>query len=134
MTGYAYAKILKYREVDDLFQANKRGKGGKGGKGKKDKKETVEEWFEAPASPNSVKNLPINLDHAYWKSKKNFVMCNQFDNCMCFHMNPSKPDQSALESVERHKNIVWIKFKEEFNCSVLSAQTIADLFSSYGDF
>ena len=53
---------------------------------------------------------------------------------MCFHMDPSKPDKAAIESVARHKDIVWIKFSEEFDCADIYAETIAHLFSSYGDF
>ena len=61
-------------------------------------------------------------------------MMNQFDNCSCFSLNPDKPDKAALESESKHCDVVWIKFKDEFDCGEISAETLAVMFSSFGDF
>ena len=55
----------------------------------------------------------------------NMVMLNQFDQCACFHMDPERPDRSQIESEEKHKSLVWIKFSDDFDASDVSADTIA---------
>ena len=40
-------------------------------------------------------------------------------------MDPNRPDRNQILSEERHKNLVWIKFKESFDASDLSADLIA---------
>lgn len=52
-------------------------------------------------------------------------MLNQFDQCACFHMDPERPDRSQIESEEKHKSLVWIKFADDFDASDVSADTIA---------
>ena len=86
MTGYVFAKVLKYKEVDDLYHQNKK-KGDKKDRrkkkdkeedkdAKKDEPEEKEEFKEVPASPHSVKNKPVNIDHSFYKTYKNKVMLN----------------------------------------------------------
>jgi len=64
----------------------------------------------------------------------NRVMMNQFDNCACFHMNPEKPDKGALTIETKQKEVVWLKFEDSYDVSSLSAETIASMFSEFGDF
>lgn len=40
----------------------------------------------------------------------------------------------AQQCEEEHVKVVWIKFKDEFECDDLSAELLSAMFSSFGDF
>jgi len=126
MTGFAFAKILKYKEIDAVYQANKLQKVA----GRKKKGEAQ----QALPDPNQSKNQPLDFTAPFAAAALNRVMMNQFDNCACFHMNPAKPDKGAQSIADRQKDVVWIKFTPEAGVAEASAETIASLFSAYGDF
>ena len=83
--------------------------------------------------PDDFKNTEINVDHHFYKTWKNKVMLNQFINCACFHMDPEKQDQSAIEIEERNKEIIHIVFEDGY-AEELSAENIAHFFGEFGDF
>jgi len=85
-------------------------------------------------NPDSLKHTKINFDDQFARKNLNLVMFNQFDQCSCFHLDPSKKNQAQIQSEARHKDIAWIKFREDFDVSEMSASTIAQLFSKFGDF
>lgn len=61
-------------------------------------------------------------------------MLNQYDNCACFHMNPNKTDFAATSIAQKQDEVVWILFNSDFNVGEVSAETIASMFSQFGDF
>lgn len=61
-------------------------------------------------------------------------MMNQFDNCSCFGLDPEKPDKASIQAAEKHSDIVWLKFRDDFDADDLSAETISHMFSQFGDF
>lgn len=134
MTGYVYAKILKYKEIDELHHSNKlqRANNKKHQKSNKSKGDAQEDSIIT--DPQDLKNTQVIYDHHFPKCLTNKVMMNQFDNCSCFHLNPDKPCVFAALTKEKQKDLIWIKFKETFNVDDLSAETIAQMFSNFGDY
>ena len=128
MTGYAFAKILKYKEIDERHHQKRIKKG----RGKKDS----DGWnaTEKLPDPRDLHHTAINFDDIFCKSYLNKVMMNQFDNCACFGLNPDHPDRGAMSIEERQKEVVWIRFQDCYNVSEMSAETIASIFSDFGDF
>ena len=49
-------------------------------------------------------------------------------------MDPNRPDRNQQESELTFKNLVWVKFWDDFDASDISADTIAQFFSKFGDF
>jgi hypothetical protein len=87
MTGYVYAKILKYKEIDEIYLKNRQDKKIKNGGNKKDEKQS---------DPSLLKDTSLDLSHYFPKSHINKVMMNQFDNCCCFGLDPAKPDKASI--------------------------------------
>ena len=54
--------------------------------------------------------------------------------CWQFQLDPAKPCQAQAASEARHANLVWIRFIDSFDIGELSASTLAQLFTDYGDF
>ena len=119
MTGYAFAKILKYKQVDEVFLRNKARKG---------KKE------EAEVKPASLKNTRVDFRHGYAAHYVNYVMLNQYDNCSCFHFDPERPCKNQATSEGRHSQLIWLLFSDKLNVNDLSAEAVAMLFNDLGDF
>ena len=134
MTGYSFCKILKYKEIDEVFNRKKMEKNKKGG-GRKGGKKSEENKEEANSvDPKDVKDTPVNFNFQFSQANLNKVMMNQFDNCACFHMNPDKKDAGATDLDLRQEEVIWMKFKDEYQVAELSAETIASIFSAFGDF
>lgn len=91
MTGFSFAKIMKFKEIDDVYH-KKRMQKGKPKKG--------EEENKLP-DPKDLKDTPVNFNYYFTQKTHNKVMMNQFDNCACFHMNPEQPDKGALTLQEK---------------------------------
>ena len=125
MTGYVYAKILKYKEIDEIYLKNRQDKKIKNGGNKKDEKQS---------DPSLLKDTSLDMSHYFPKSHMNKVMMNQFDNCCCFGLDPAKPDKASIQAQERHKDVVWILFRDDYEVDDLAAETISDIFSKFGDF
>ena len=49
-------------------------------------------------------------------------------------MNPEKEDWGALGLSKRQEDVIWLKFKDDYNVRDFSAETIASMFSAFGDF
>lgn len=49
-------------------------------------------------------------------------------------MNPNKTDFAARSITQKQDEVVWLLFQEEFNVREVSAETIASMFSEFGDF
>jgi hypothetical protein len=126
MTGYVFGKILKYMEIDEIYQKQRHDKKMK--KPKKDKDEQPQQ------DPSLLKDTQIDLSHQFPKSYVNKVMMNQFDNCCCFGLDPKKPDKASIQALEKHTEIVWVLFRDDFEVADLSAETMAHMFSNFGDF
>ena len=118
MTGYVFAKIVKFKEIDAIYHQNRNNKNPK----------AVKE------SPYSRKDKEIDLKLQFASMLKNKVMLNQFENCACFHMNPDKPDQAALQIEEKNKQAVWIQFHESLEAESRSAEKLSEMFQPLGDF
>jgi len=118
MTGYAFAKMLKFKEIEELFQSNR--------SNKKDKKK---EMF---ANPAQLKNTPINLSFQFARSTVNKVMLNPYLNSAVFSTIPNQLDQSAKWIEDRNSDVIWIKFHP--NLRDLSADALGQMFSDFGDF
>ena len=80
MTGYAFARILKYKEIDEVYHSNKE-------KGKNSKEKFID--------PKTLNNSALNFSHKFAKWHQNQVMLNQFDDCACFFLNPEKGEALA---------------------------------------
>lgn len=124
MTGYCFCKILKAKEVDDFYHKKKLNKG-------RNKKE---EKGGKASDLKQIEHNPIDFNFQFAQMTLNKVMLNQFDNCACFHLDPERPDQAALKLSEKQSEIIWLKFGDHYNVKDLSAETIASMFSNFGDF
>ena len=132
MTGYCYAMILKFGEVDEAHaqvRKNRNSKQPKGGKGKKTDNP------ERHRNPQDLHGTPLNLEHRFFRENKNKVMMFQYavSGPACYHMDPEKPDRGALDLEEQNKDVLHVQFQEG-KCSDLTAQNIAYMFSDFGDF
>lgn len=133
MTGYCFAKILKYKEIDDIFVRRKTDKSNQKQR-KNGKNDQEEEKNEKLPDPKHVENTAVNFGHKFAQQCLNKVMLNQFDNCACFHMNPEKTDFSATQIEQKQEDVIWIRFEDEYQVDDLSAETISSMFSEFGDF
>lgn len=61
MTGYAFAKILKYKEIDEIYAHNRQNKGKKAQNAK---------------TPVDVQSTEIDLSHSFARTHRNKVMMN----------------------------------------------------------
>jgi hypothetical protein len=127
MTGYVFAKILKYKEIDEIYHKNRQDKKVPKSSEKKDKDKDS-------TDPALLRDTQLDISHHFFKSNINKVMMNQFDNCCCFGLDPAKPDKASAQSAEKHPEIIWMEFKEELEADDLSAETISHMFSNFGDF
>lgn len=138
MTGYCFAKILKYKEIDDIFLRRKADKSNqkqrRNGKNQNNEQQPEEEKTEKLPDPKDIEHTPVNFGHKFTMSCLNKVMLNQYDNCACFHMNPDKTDFAATQIEQKQEDVVWIRFQDDYEVDDLSAETIASMFSEFGDF
>lgn len=133
MTGYAFAKILKFKEIDEIF-ARKRAADGKRKGGKKTQEDDLGLGVENLPKPDELKDTPVDFEHKFGASLLNKTMLNQYENGACFHLDPAKSCQAQAASEAKHVSLVWIRFIDSFDISELSASTLAQLFADYGDF
>ena len=83
MTGYVFARILKYKEIDEVYQQIQTNKSKGGGKSK-----------EKFIDPKKLHNTALDFSHKYAKWHQNQVMLNQYDDA-AFFMNPEKGEALA---------------------------------------
>ena len=126
MTGYAFAKVLKYKEIDELYHKKKM-MGGKKGKQKEGEDKNQ-------VDPDGLKDTEINFEHHFYQCFKNQVMMNQFDDCACYNMNPEKGKSVYQKLEDKQKEVIWLKFREDYPTAEMSAETLSTFFSKFGDF
>jgi len=130
MTGIVFAKMLKFRQIEEQVQKNRNNKKDKKGKKADPQPPVVED--PSYVSPSEIKNTKIDFEHGFSKMVLNKVMLNQFDNCACFSMTPGKPDQAGDAIEKRNENVIWVKFDPAFRET--TADTLGQMFSDFGDF
>jgi len=133
MTGYIFAKIVKYKEIDQIFLENRR------------KRENGQKKNGEPYStrdPKALKDTPVNLNHQWVQPFKNKVAINlHAGGKACFPLDTSRPDTETDLLEQRQSEYVWIEFNEdlkigELELQDLSAATISEMFKEedLGDF
>ena len=132
MTGYIFAKIAKYKEIDEIFLENRR-------KRENGQKKNGEPYMTR--DPKALKDTPVNLNHQWVSPFKNKVNMTASGGKACFALDTSRPDTEADLLNQRQSEYVWIEFNEDLKIDGLelqdlSAATISAMFKEedLGDF
>ena len=132
MTGYIFAKILKYKEIDEIFLENRR------------QREKGHRKMGEPSisrDPKALKGTPVNLSHQWAQPFKNKVFMPVCSGKACFSLDASRPDTEADMLEQKQSDYIWIEFNEDLQVdglklADLSAATFAEILKEedLGDF